>query len=204
MKRNLLILVIVLLIVFIVNSCGDDEKKSSCECNPKQHNEGESCCIGNGCNCIIILNCVCPVGTFHLVGENCRGSLNCECELNVKGTRIQGIAVTDRDNAFGDITTICSTINTAINGLGEGYSAETLENNVKEIVLVEGNSISYNVSTKTINVGAGAAMPIVRAGLRGYLDEVALLTMFKQFDNYKSNILLTLENIENVRLKYLI
>jgi len=204
MKRNLLIFTIVLLIGFIVNSCDDEEKKSSCECNPKQHNEGESCCTGNGCNCIIILNCNCPANTFHLVGENCRGLLNCECELNIKGQRVQGIAVTDRDEAFGDITMICGLINTAIDTLGEGYSVETLKNNVKEIILVEGGAVSCDVSTKIISVGTGTSMPVIRTNLRAYLNNVALLTMFKQFDNSKSNILLTLENIENVILNYLI
>ena len=171
MKRNLLILVIILLIGIIVNSCGDDEKKSSCECNPKQHNEGESCCTGNGCNCTIILNCNCPVDTLHLIGENCRGPLNCECELNVKGTRVQGIAITNR-NGFEDITIICTVINTAINTLGEGYSTETLKNNVKEIILVEGMEVSYNVSAKIINVGISSSMPNIRANLRAYLDEI--------------------------------
>jgi len=174
MKRNLLILVIILLIGFITNSCGDEEKISSCECNPKQHNEGESCCIGNGCNCIIILNCVCPAGTFHLVGENCRGSLNCECELNVAGVRSDnGIPITNR-LGFADITTVVGRINGGIDALAAvGYSADTLKNNTKEITLVDGNSLAYDLEKGIIYVGINISSPgVVRNACVAYLDEI--------------------------------
>jgi len=152
MKRNLLILVIILLIGFIVNSCIDDEKKISCECNPKQHNEGEICCTGNGCNCTIILNCNCPADTLHLIGENCRGSLNCECELNVIGTRASnGIAITNRHGLDSVVfTEMVSVVNEALKGyvtaldtyLLSETQREYIKNNIKEIKVAPINSES--------------------------------------------------------------
>jgi len=80
MKKKLFVFAIILIIGFIANSCdGEQENKSSCECNPKEHNEGENCCKSNDCNCLIILNCDCPEDTLHITGEICRGPLNCEC-----------------------------------------------------------------------------------------------------------------------------
>jgi len=143
MKRNLLILVIILLIGFIVNSCGDDEKKSSCECNPKQHNEGESCCNGNGCNCIIILNCICPADTLHLISENCRGPLNCECDLNVVGVRASnGIAITNRQNVanFNDMVDEVNSAlaHTMLSTTQKAY----IKNNIKEIRIIPSTTVS--------------------------------------------------------------
>jgi len=177
MKRNLLILAIILLIGFIVNSCSDEEKKSSCECNPKQHNEGESCCTDNGCNCIIILNCNCPADTFHLVGENCSGSLNCECELNVAGVRSDnGIAITNREE-FENIDTVVEHINVGINALDNlndiRYSANILKDNVKEITIVDSNNVTYDLEKRIIYTGIKITTPgIVRNACIAYLNEI--------------------------------
>ena len=177
MKRNLLILVIILLIGFIVNSCGDEEKKSSCECNPKQHNEGESCCTGNGCNCIIILNCNCPADTFHLVGENCRGLLNCECELNVVGERVNGIAVTNRSGIDAvAFTTMIENVTRALDNadLSSDARKEFLKGNLIEIKIIPQAgellvSPVLNNGVLTIENGSGPGM--IRNALRDWCEE---------------------------------
>jgi len=176
MKRNLLILAIILLIGFIVNSCGDDEKKSSCECNPKQHNEGETCCTGNGCNCTIILKCICPADTLHLIGENCRGPLNCECELNVPGARASnGVAITNRHGVDSAVfAEMVSKVNTALAHaqLSSEDRQNFIKNNLKEIEIIGGVQIDVTAPVDGVFVvHTDWSANSIRGGLRDWCEE---------------------------------
>jgi len=170
--KKLWILTIIVVVGFIGISCGgNDEKQSSCECNPKEHNEGENCCNGNGCNCTIILKCDCPDGTFHLISENCRGPLNCECELNVKGVRsnvpdkaTNGIPITNRFNIIEGVPNnysasfdeMVNRVNTSLNHnvLSTNNYQNFIKDNLKEIRIIEstGGEISLIFASEGVIV----------------------------------------------------
>jgi len=189
-KNKLWVLVIISLIGFIVNSCdGNDEKQNFCECNPKEHNEGEECCTGNGCNCIIILYCECPKYTIHLIGEKCRGTINCECELNVVGIRAivpnkatNGMIITNRDGiAAGDFETMVTNVQTALDhiSVSTGTRQNFIKNNIKEIKIIPTN-IGANpiISDDILIIENGAPGASVRTALNVWLERLSIYSFY--------------------------
>ena len=141
-------------VVFAVSCDGDTkepEKKDPCMCDPKEHNEGDNCCTGDGCTCKIILKCVCPAGTLHEdKSKECRGSLNCNCE-NAYAKLANGIFVT-MDDAVVDKTGVMGKINGGFDEVEEYCPDEyvVLENNA-DIIRVHVNPGAGFVSTTIVD-----------------------------------------------------
>jgi hypothetical protein len=58
---------------------------------------------------------------------------------------------------------------------GEGYSADTLKKNVREITIVSGSTVTYNVATRTIYIGITASNFIILNLFADYLDEPGIV-----------------------------
>jgi len=201
-KNKLWVLVIILLIGFIVNSCdGNDEKQKYCECNPKEHNEGEECCTGNGCNCTIILNCDCPKDTIHLIGENCRGPLNCECELNVVGVRAivpnkatNGMIITNRDGiAEDDFATMVTNVQNVLDhaNLSTETRQDFIKNNIKEIKIIdgEGGANSPSILDGVLIIENGSSFGPIRACLQIWLIGLEIAQVQNMYYDRINNII---------------
>jgi len=80
--------------------------------------------------------CECPNRTIHLVGETCCEGVNCNCEKNVVGQRVEGIPVTSRG---GDHTKAIANVTTALGYLSE-EELTINKNNVREVQVSSTNS----------------------------------------------------------------
>jgi len=193
MKKKLLILMC-MAIALLFAVCNGETSDPVCECNPKEHNEGDQCCGGKGCGCNIILKCVCSAGTLHLVGEKCRGSLNCECELNVVGVRASnGVAITNRDNAVSkaDFDELVGYVNTALAHaqLSSEARQNFIKNNLKEIGIVPDSGGDAPVIVNGILIiEVGKGQVDIRLAIRTWCEAENIAMMFKQFDNSKDKV----------------
>ena len=127
------------------NETKETEKKDPCMCDPKEHNEGDDCCIGDGCMCKIILKCDCPTGTLHEdKSKECRGPLNCNCE-DAYAKLVNGIFVT-MDNAVVDKAGVMNKIDTAFEWLDYTENEATIiKNNVYAIRVVLGHGATTKI-----------------------------------------------------------
>jgi hypothetical protein len=103
--------------------------------------------------------CECPAGTIHLVGEanTCNSENNCNCEHDVPGTRVHGIAVTNREGVdnFGDLNTeetMVYRVNLAVTYF-TGEKLAFIKANIKEIKIVTGNWENPTISGNILTVG---------------------------------------------------
>ena len=102
----------------------------------------------------------CP-SVLRLIGENCPGTV-CTCELNVPGQRVQGIAVTNRDNVEIFTSTIIPKIEETFSWFGYSFlpaneDLEIIKDKIKEIKLQSGNgstSLNGNILTIRENVNS--------------------------------------------------
>ncbi|MDR0465525.1 MAG: hypothetical protein LBG94_10505 [Treponema sp.] len=84
--------------------------------------------------------CQCPAGTIHLAGEADCGGTDCECEKNVAGTRVEGIAVTNREGV-ANFTEMVTRFTTAFNNGDITDTQRTwMKNNLKEVKIILGTS----------------------------------------------------------------
>ena len=86
-------------------------------------------------------SCACPNGTVHLIGETCCTYSDCTCETGVVGARVQGIAVTNRNNvASGAFNTSVARVEEAIlvELIDEPATVNNMKTKVKEIVIITG------------------------------------------------------------------
>jgi len=134
--------------ILFVASCDNEtketEKKDPCICDPKEHNEGDECCTGDGCTCKIILKCDCTPCTLHEdKSKECRGPLNCNCE-NAYAKLANGIFIT-MDDAVTNNSAVLTVINSAFSDLEDFDSASNtiLKNNsgIIRIHVVPGNGL---------------------------------------------------------------
>ena len=84
------------------------------------------------------LVCNCPNGTLHLVGEMCCEGVDCNCEKEIVGQRVEGIPVTNRQGV-DNISNIVWRLEIAFDDLRDNPTwIPALKNKVKEIRIVPG------------------------------------------------------------------
>ena len=116
MKRKVTAVVVFVVAIVVIVSCGDDKKDE---------------------NVTPILSCTCPIGTWHLEGEECCEANDCTCEI-VAGVRVEGIAVTNRQNIdAGEFSTQITAIEDALSWLSPAKLA-FVQTNIKEIRVIPG------------------------------------------------------------------
>ena len=114
--------------------------------------------------------CACPNGTLHLVGETCCSNSDCTCEKDVAGQRVQGIAVTNRDNVAG-FNAIVTEVTNALDYYKNNEAAKYnfFVNNLKEIRVVTGPFVNLpSVSQGVLTVEDGASAMDISAGLEDW------------------------------------
>jgi hypothetical protein len=116
--------------------------------------------------------CNCPNGTLHLVGETCCEGVDCECEKNVVGQRVEGIAITNRQNVtadvFNDIVTKFTTafIHTLISDTQRAW----LKTNLKEVKVVP-SGVTGSMLNGVLTVEEGTGASGIRATLIEWMAE---------------------------------
>jgi hypothetical protein len=84
------------------------------------------------------VTCNCPNGTLHLAGEPCCAGEGCHCEKNVAGQRVNGVAVTNRDNV-ANFSAMVGYYEEALSWMTDNQRAY-IKDNLKEVKVVAGNA----------------------------------------------------------------
>ena len=120
-----------------------------------------------------IENCDCTT-TLHITGEDCCEGANCNCET-VAGTRVEGIAVTNRDNVAGFATAIISQIEEAISWLTPDELA-IIKSGVKEIRVLPGTGGASTIGGNVITIKENTIAADI------YNEFYAIIEVTKKFD----------------------
>ena len=133
--------------------------------------------------------CQCPAGTIHLAGEADCGGTGCECEKNVAGVRVEGIAVTNREGVV-NFNEMVTRFTTAFNHNELTNSQRTwMKDNLKEVKIVSSNSVAVNLSDNILTIRNN----LTWSDIKDYLGEWFWnnsITMLHQLNNPEETLLL--------------
>ncbi|MDR0502791.1 MAG: hypothetical protein LBH16_05655 [Treponema sp.] len=107
---------------------------------------------------VAALGCQCPAGTIHLAGEPDCGGEGCECEKNIAGVRVQGIAVTNREGvAAGDFNNMATTIGEVFDYIGINNPTQLtyIKANLKEVKVIANNGSAVTITGNIMTVRIG-------------------------------------------------